>query len=182
MFNWKTAFSKTVIAGQSVPDELKLLRETVLFSNMSESAQGFLIDRFVIRRYSTGEMIFRDDNPGVCLFIVQQGEVELFVERDEAAIVQLGLLKVGALFGEIATTCGYKRTASARARRNDTLLLSVSSFDLDDLNKRFPRDGLTLQQGVTRSVVDSLISTTEQLRDAERKILVLQQRLQRSEK
>ena len=127
----------------------------------------------VQRRYSRREMIFRDQNPGVCMFLIRQGGVELFIEDEEDNIVRLAELEPGALFGEIATPTGYARTASARANTNDTLLLSISRFDLEDLGRAFPHDGILVQRGITFSVIDSLIATTNQLSVAQRRICLL---------
>lgn len=175
-------------AGTRIPESIasdpdfQFLQNNSLLSGLSPAAQLFLHTRVVQRRYSRREMIFRDQNPGVCLFIIRQGGVELFIEDEDDNHVQLAELAEGALFGEIASVSSFARTASARASKNDTLLLSISRFDLDDLNKSFPHDGLLLQRGMTLSVIESLIVTTNQLGAAQRNIEELRQQLARYEK
>lgn len=161
--------------------DFQFLQHTELMRDLSVAAKLFLFSRVVTRRYSRREMIFRDQNPGVCMFLIRQGGVELFVDDDDANTTRLAELNEGALFGEIATASGYNRTASARASRNDTLLLSISRFDLEDLNRHFPQDGMQVQRGITLSVIDSLIVTTDQLTGAQRTIEQLQRQLARYE-
>jgi CRP-like cAMP-binding protein len=116
------------------------------------------------------------------MFLIRQGGVELFIEDDDDNHIKLAELTEGALFGEIASVSDFVRTASARASRNDTLLLSISRFDLEDLNKSYPQDGLLVQRGITLSVIESLIVTTNQLGAAQRDIDELRQQLARYEK
>ena len=162
--------------------DFQFLQQNSLISELSPAAAVFLHSRVVQRRYSRREMIFRDQNPGVCMFLIRHGGVELFIEDEEENIVRLAELETGALFGEIATATGYARTASARANRNDTVLLSISRFDLEDLSRNYPHDGILVQRGITFSVIDSLIATTNQLSVAQRRIEELRLRLARHER
>ena len=163
-------------------EDFQFLRKSPLLQGLSDAGQLFIFDRIVRRRYSRSEMIFRDGNPGVCMFLIRQGAVQLFIGGEERAPVALAELTEGALFGEIATATDLHRTASARAGKNDTLLFSISRFDLEDLEMNFPADALTLQRGITTSVVDSLIDTTEQLNSARGEIAALTHRLSRHER
>ena len=56
------------------------------------------------------------------------------------------------------------------------------SFDLEDLGRNFPHDGILVQRGITFSVIDSLIATTNQLSVAQRRIEELRLQLARHEK
>ncbi len=178
---WQNAATRIPPNVASDPD-FQFLQQNSLVSELSPAAMLFLHSRVVQRRYSRREMIFRDQNPGVCMFLIRQGGVELFIEDEEENTVRLAELEEGALFGEIATATGNARTASARANKNDTLLLSISRFDLEDLSRNFPHDGILVQRGITFSVIDSLIATTSQLGVAQRRIDELRQQLARNEK
>jgi len=153
------------------------LKNSALLAEVDAPAIELLSSRVVHRRYSRHEMIFREDNPGVCMFVIEQGQVEIFAENEGGDPIPLALLEAGALFGEIAAAFGNKRTASARAYSNDTQLLTVSRFDLGEVNKRYPRDGLHIQKMISQSVVDSLIVTTNQVRELQRQVNHLQQNL-----
>jgi CRP-like cAMP-binding protein len=64
--------------------------------------------------YAPGEIIIREGEIGTCMYVVQQGEVEVFVESGGEEI-QLNVLKPGSLFGEMALFDKDVRSASVRA-------------------------------------------------------------------
>jgi uncharacterized membrane protein len=79
----------------------------------------------VQRRCSAGEEIFRRGDPGDRLFLVVEGEVEIYLpEEPRREVVVLRHLAVGDHFGELALIDGGTRTASARAV-GPTLLVSL---------------------------------------------------------
>ena len=66
------------------------------------------------KQYSDGDILFRQGDKGTCMFVIQKGEVEVFVDSDGH---ELTLRKLGAndFFGEMALFESATRTASARA-------------------------------------------------------------------
>lgn len=66
------------------------------------------------KQYSDGDVIFRQGDTGDCMFVIQQGEVEVFVDSDGHDLI---LRKMGPndFFGEMALFEHETRTASARA-------------------------------------------------------------------
>jgi len=66
------------------------------------------------KQYSDGDNIFRQGDTGACMFVIQKGEVEVFVERDghELTLRKLG---INDFFGEMALFEHETRSASARA-------------------------------------------------------------------
>ena len=66
------------------------------------------------KQYSDGDVIFRQGDTGTCMFVIQQGEVEIFIDSDGR---ELTLRKLGGndFFGEMALFEQATRTASARA-------------------------------------------------------------------
>jgi CRP-like cAMP-binding protein len=73
------------------------------------------------RLYSDGEIIFRQTEPGDCLYVVQDGEVEIFLEKDDQE-VPLRLCRAGDFLGEMALFNSERRSATARSRENTRLL------------------------------------------------------------
>jgi CRP/FNR family transcriptional regulator, cyclic AMP receptor protein len=66
------------------------------------------------KSYSDGELIARQGEVGECMYIIQKGKVEVFVENPEGTVV-LATLKTGAIFGEMALFTREPRVASVRA-------------------------------------------------------------------
>ncbi|MCK4776314.1 MAG: cyclic nucleotide-binding domain-containing protein [Candidatus Krumholzibacteria bacterium] len=77
---------------------------------MSETDSGALG-----RVYNDGEVIIRQGEAGECMYVVQEGEVEVYTEQDGEE-VSLAIRKAGELIGEMAIFEREVRSASVRAR------------------------------------------------------------------
>lgn len=64
--------------------------------------------------YKDGEIIIRQGEPGDCMFVIQQGSVEIIKEIDGAEVL-LTVLGKGDFFGEMAVFEQKVRSATARA-------------------------------------------------------------------
>ena len=67
------------------------------------------------RDYGDGELIVKQGESGDCMYVIQEGEVEVFVTRDGRE-VSLAIRKRGEFFGEMAIFERENRSASVRAR------------------------------------------------------------------
>ena len=65
--------------------------------------------------YADGERIVTQGKVGDCMYVLQQGKVEVFVENQSCEAV-LATLKPGAVFGEMALFTKEPRSASVRAK------------------------------------------------------------------
>ena len=73
------------------------------------------------KTYEDGELIVSRGEVGDCMYVIQQGKVEVFVEHTEGEVV-LATLKPGAVFGEMALFTKEPRVASVRARGKTRVL------------------------------------------------------------
>lgn len=64
--------------------------------------------------FANGEVIFREGEVGHCMYVVQDGQVEVFVGSGDDEI-QINVLESGAFFGEMAVFDRDVRSASVRA-------------------------------------------------------------------
>lgn len=87
---------------------------------MKENGTGTDFSRII----PAGEIIFKEGQQGDCAYLIESGQVELYVtSKDEST--PLSLLGPGEIFGEMAILDGSRREASARA--NTEVVLSVVS-------------------------------------------------------
>lgn len=73
-----------------------------------------MISNPTIIRYRDGELVFRQGDPGDCMYVVMAGGVRIFREV-EGIETPLGHLGFGEIFGELALFDQLPRSASARA-------------------------------------------------------------------
>ncbi|MFC2076897.1 cyclic nucleotide-binding domain-containing protein [candidate division KSB1 bacterium] len=73
------------------------------------------------KAYSDGEKIISQGEIGDCMYILQQGEVEIVFERPEGDTV-LGTLNPGAVFGEMALFTREPRSATVRSKGTSRIM------------------------------------------------------------
>ncbi|MFB3922127.1 MAG: cyclic nucleotide-binding domain-containing protein [Terriglobia bacterium] len=87
---------------------------------MSEGSLGKL--------YQNGENIIRQGDVGNCMYVVQQGEVEVLLRKGESDVC-VAVLSAGDFFGEMALFDHEVRSATIRARGEVRVLtLEKKSF------------------------------------------------------
>lgn len=101
---------------------LQLLKNVVLFKDLSLRDLGMVNDLMHERRYLADEVIFDEGEEGQGLFVVLEGRVK--ITRPNHPIPVLLEFGPGAFFGEVALLDQSVRTAQARAV-DDTLILAL---------------------------------------------------------
>jgi cAMP-dependent protein kinase regulator len=82
--------------------------------------------------------VFKGGEPPRCLYMIKNGEVELFTQDRRGRRVTLEKLGSGHLFGEIGLFLNKPRMAFARTTR-PTELLELTKEDFDHLLRKFPQ-------------------------------------------
>ena len=111
-------------------------------------------------KMGSGETLFHAGDPGDSLFIVREGEVELFIKDTVGQKIILSVAQPGDMFGELAMLDSGARTATAIALSDSDVLI----LDRDDLLLLFQRKPetalhmLASLSGLTRKA-DELLRT-----------------------
>jgi CRP-like cAMP-binding protein len=87
------------------------------------------------KAYAAGEVIVREGEVGNCMYVVQEGQVEVFVESDEGEL-RLDIHGPGAFFGEMAVFDRDVRSATVRALGQARVL----TVDKKNLMRRIHQD------------------------------------------
>lgn len=90
----------------------------------------------LVEHRQAGEFVFRAGQPGDCMYIIQEGEVEILAEVG-GTLQPLVTLREGDFFGEMAVLEELPRSASARAL-TPCLLLRVDRATFDQLIRHDP--------------------------------------------
>ena len=110
-------------------------------------------------RYAPGEVLCRQGERGVALFVVVEGKVRIVEEMPDGRQVFLGMLGPDSAVGEMAVIDGEERTATVIAEE-PTLCLTMTSWDL----KATIKDRPTIAFDILTTVVHRFRETTNELR------------------
>jgi CRP/FNR family cyclic AMP-dependent transcriptional regulator len=79
--------------------------------------------------FRSGEIVFRQGDPGHCLYIIESGRVRIYVLGPDGREISVNIYAAGDVFGELAILDGLPRSASAIAlARTKALVLYRDDF------------------------------------------------------
>lgn len=125
------------MCNQTTEITVDLLRQVPLLALLDESTLQDLARVMRIAVYEDGATIMEEGEPGNVLYIVWEGQVQIFQHVDDEER-PLTTFEVGEFFGEMALLEDRPRSASARAV-GQTHLLVINKDDLFALLQRIPR-------------------------------------------
>jgi CRP-like cAMP-binding protein len=114
------------IAGAQYPERLPPIP---LFSELSASAFGAVLNALKLRRLRPGEVVIAEGEPGQSFFVLARGVVKVSKHLATGGDIELATLHEGAIFGEMALVSAAPRSATVTAETDADLL----EFDRDAL-------------------------------------------------
>ncbi|WP_348342517.1 cyclic nucleotide-binding domain-containing protein [Ignavibacterium sp.] len=138
----------------------KSLSSIPLFSSLSRKELKLLLEIIHNRTYVAGEFIFLQGDPGIGLYIVREGEVEIRRKDNSGKEHTLANFVKGDFFGELALVDGEKRSASAIAL-TDCRISVLFKPDLDEFIEKFPKKGIKILQGISVILAERLRKLNE---------------------
>jgi CRP/FNR family cyclic AMP-dependent transcriptional regulator len=99
------------------------------FNNLSPGEATALASKLVLRRFSSGQIIFHHGDPGGLLYIIGKGKVKITHSTPEGQEAMLAIFGAGDFFGELALLDDSPRSATAEALEpTETLTLHREEF------------------------------------------------------
>jgi CRP/FNR family transcriptional regulator, cyclic AMP receptor protein len=124
-------------------DTAALLARVPIFSSLSPEQIDELASVAVPRRWSAGEVVFREGDPGDTCYVIQDGCVRVLRNHTDGRAITLAELRSGALFGELAMFDTERRSATVEAAE-DTRGVALLAGDMRRLLVRHPDMALSL--------------------------------------
>jgi CRP-like cAMP-binding protein len=142
------------------PSALKHDRELTLssfpaFATLGRKEINLISNIIHNRNYISGEYIFYQGDPGIGLYILIEGEVEITYSDEKGNCLRFASFSKGDFFGELALVDGEKRNASAIAK-SEVKLAVLFKPDLDEFIEKFPKIGVRIMQGISIIVTTRL--------------------------
>ncbi|MCP4427896.1 MAG: Crp/Fnr family transcriptional regulator [Chloroflexi bacterium] len=133
-------------------NQIQFLKETALFADIADGQLKAIAQDIVPRRYEQGDIIFHEGDPGHSLYLVQSGQIRIFIngmDGSETSVILFG--KPGDIFGELAVIDGLTRSASAVAL-DKTVLCTMSRENFRQQMRRCPQLALNFMKILSKRV------------------------------
>ena len=144
-------------------DIYSLLTNVPIFRGLSKGQLREFAKIAHSREYEAGEVVFWKGEPGVGMYIIQNGSVSVFVGDDPAQPDYVfATLGDGDFFGELALLDDSPRSASVLADKS-TKLIGIFRPDLFSLFERRPKLGILVLTQLAQMVGERLKHTNEAL-------------------
>ncbi len=113
------------------------LKKVYLFAPLDDEERRLIAEKLVEMHFAQREMIIREGDTDDNFFIIEEGEVEVFLTSVSGKRKVLTTLGEGDFFGEMALLTGERRTASVEAIR-DVRVYSLGRHSFKEVLERKP--------------------------------------------
>ena len=106
-----------------------MLRNVPFFTGLSDQELDLLADSLGRRTFNKGMIIYHEGSPGHTLYIIESGQVRIFLLGESGQEISVNIYSPGDVFGELALLDGLPRSAGVVAmERTVTLTLHREDF------------------------------------------------------
>lgn len=98
-----------------MPANPELLRDVPLFQPLVDGDRAAIATIMEDCFFPAQTVLFKENDPGGILYVVIQGQIELYVTNPQGEKVVIGIMDPGEFFGEMSLLDGGTRSTSARA-------------------------------------------------------------------
>jgi CRP/FNR family cyclic AMP-dependent transcriptional regulator len=138
---------------------IESLRSVPLFASLDDKAARLLRDLMRVREVPAGTLLFKMDDPGDALYLIEGGRVRIYIHDGDGENVTLAELGDGDFFGEMAIIDGKPRSANAAVIEQACLAVLAREDFL-----RFVRENPDVALEMVSAISDRLRRTDELLR------------------
>jgi CRP-like cAMP-binding protein len=129
---------------------IKVLTNVPVFRELSNESIGKLAQLAKLCQHAPGATVFREGDPGDCLFIIASGKIDILSVRPGGEELKLNTLGPGEVFGEMALLDGLPRSAAARVGEAKALLFYINRTDFNLFLLKNPEVSLKLVETMSR--------------------------------
>jgi CRP/FNR family transcriptional regulator, cyclic AMP receptor protein len=136
------------------------LRNTALFQDLSEAELEEVARITPYRRYASGEVIYRMEDPADALYFIRDGMVKVSMYFPNGKEMIVGLLGKYDVFGELLLLPGERRPNQAEAL-DDTTLIVMPEADFHRLLAHHPAIAMKFIQVMSTRLWQAQVSQAE---------------------
>lgn len=146
---------------KTLRNEGRIVFKSKFLKDLSHTEAYEFIQHCHKRKFNTGEYIYHQNDPGNGMYFLEEGQVELIVEKENDNVNESKsafILDPPECFGNLSVSYEMRRMSSAKAL-SDVQVLGFFSSDLETLQKRFPKIALKFLNEVNKSLAKQLQAT-----------------------
>jgi len=128
---------------------VELVRQVPAFAHCSTGALYALAEAMHRRSYRRGETLYYEGDPGLGLYVVEQGRIQLTSESEPGMAQTLRDLHPGDAFGVLSILGDFRRLETAKTL-SEARVLGFFRPDLKNVIKRNPSAGAELMTALSR--------------------------------
>lgn len=140
---------------------VQALKAVELFSGLSDRFVAGLAKASTERQFSAGDVIVRQGNPGVGIFVIVSGKVKIVKTNESGKRLDLATHGPGEVIGEMSVLDGAPRTADVIAE-GETTCLVLSSWDFNSFMETHPEVALQILPVVVKRFRETNAALTGQ--------------------
>lgn len=172
---WKNIFSERSVRKGSTQE---LLSKVPAFANLTFRQLKEVAAIVHKREYRAGEPVFYQGDPGLGMYIIQEGSVSIALADKDGQQKELAVLSEGDFFGELGLLDESPRSANAICK-SDCLLIGFFRPDLFEMIDRKPALGIKIVIKLAEIVGERLRKTDKELSRLKGQMDSLQSELER---
>lgn len=152
---------------------VSILKLADIFYELTPTQLELIASIATDREYTTGELIFAENDMSDELYVVADGSVEIRVsasilgkeEEGESGRKTIAVIRRGQSFGEVALLDEGRRTAEARSAEAETHLICVPRDKLMMMCETYPQMGFRLMYNVAIDLSMKIRNADLQIRE-----------------
>lgn len=156
---WKNIFSGRGVSEGSTES---LLNKVPAFANLSPRELKEVAAIVHKREYQPAESVFFQGDPGLGMYIIQEGEISITIAEKDGSEKELAVLSEGDFFGELALLDESPRSATAICRTKCSLI-GFFRPDLFQLIEKKTELGIKIVLKLAEIVAERLRKTDREL-------------------
>jgi CRP-like cAMP-binding protein len=157
-------------SGTKRPGPLSVaLRACLFFKTLDRKELTAVARNTHIRKYKEGESVFYQDEPGVGMYVVEEGQVHIKLNTLNNGPLTLAELEEGEFFGELALLDESPRSADA-VSQTASVLIGFFRPDLSTLLDREPQLGSKIILELARIIGIRLRNSNIEVQDIKQQV------------
>lgn len=149
------------------------LKENILFQDLSPSELRLVENIVNVRSYRPGEIIFRQGEAAVGMYILSKGSVNIYVEEivtstGELRTTPVTQLKEGDFFGDLALVEENSRRSATALAATESILIGFFKPALLEISQRNPVAGVKILMRLGEVLGTRLKETTSRISELKR--------------